>query len=201
MNCTKSTPFSPTQGGPARHNAHVSAPKHFGKLLTHLRKVRRLTQAQLAKDAGVSITTIQTGEANAECQWRNSTTDDVMFALEDKVPFTAAERRDYMLAAGMTPEAYESLQARLRPVIDAAGLVRSLTQPQNSESFIFDTVRQLIAEHGEHTTGRMIYSLAVGLGTQPQKPLARLDHGDGVKTLHDPHPAPTPTGQQKRRNA
>jgi transcriptional regulator with XRE-family HTH domain len=86
---------------------------HVGSLIRRLRDERGLTQAELARRAGVSELTIRNGEAAAVGAWRRTTATDVFLALDEALPISAADAGAYLGAMGISAALLESIRSAI----------------------------------------------------------------------------------------
>lgn len=179
----------------------VGAPKHFGKLLRHLRGRTLTTQKLLADAAGVSEATIQQAEGKPTCEWRAATISDVLLALDELRPLTPDERRDYLVASGLGEEAFTAMERALGPFRRQQATVRAAVRPPQADADLHDLVDALREEFGVHAVRAALRGMAAGMRSSvPAPQMVRIERAPGVKELHpiDPPPPAQPHPKQRR---
>jgi len=111
------TGFAPAEISPLVFNGRVAT--HFGNFLRDLREFRGITRQRFADLAEVSLSTIQTGEGQATCEWKRSSRVRVLRALKRLTPPATDQEIKTFTALAKLSDSQEAIQA-LEPVIAAA---------------------------------------------------------------------------------
>jgi DNA-binding XRE family transcriptional regulator len=195
----------------------TSAVAHFGNLLKRLRSERGLTQSALADASGVSLGTIQRAEVESSCPWKATTAVDVLTALEARGSLSAADRKAFSEAAGVSPAAVTDflkriIEERFPQAVAAKADDLLNRQLAGKVKHAHVLLQLLIAERGEDVALALMQGLVAGQGvaSPPASVIEQsrswvkieLPPRDGwAVTLHGPPVAPpaSPAKPRARR--
>jgi len=151
----------------------VTAENHVGTLLRDWRRRRRLSQLDLALDAGVStrhLSFVETG--------RSRPSPDMLVHLADQLEVPLRERNQLLLAAGYAPRygARDLDDPEMASVRDALGRVLEGHEP--FPAFAIDRSWNLVASNG--ALGPLLEGVAPELLMPPVNVLRLALHPDGL---------------------
>lgn len=84
----------------------------FGERFREIRERRHFTQAELAKAASTSVSTISNLERTGRCDWRSSTTLAIYRALQDRILLSTEEREAFSEGTGVKDLPFTAADAR-----------------------------------------------------------------------------------------
>lgn len=135
----------------------------FGELLARIRAERGLTQAELAENAGVSLSLVQRGERSDECPWRSATAINILRVIHRRMPLAGAEYGEYLQLAGLI----EMARHADRTSLDEALGLSPLWNPsagyvafESDDATAFDFVKTLIDARGGHNVATALEGIA-----------------------------------------
>lgn len=155
---------------------------HFGELVRHLRKQRRMTQTELAALAGIAVATVNRIEQATEPPFR-STATALLGALErgGRSPLQEVERTEYLRLAKM-----EHLLNGLQPTFDTIPL-RAFTAGLSPDAArVYWAVADLLDRVGPASLLQMLQAAASLAGVALEPPVPGDSGGSSVRVVKPP---------------
>ncbi len=166
---------------------------HFGQMLQQLRTSRGLSQQGLADAAGVTLNTIQRGEARESTRspWKPSTAERVFRALNERAALSKSDTETYLELCGLqaliqqTLALTRQLKAAARPTVERArGLGGAEPTPDATTAHTW--LERLLEEAGPVKVLAALEGLAAAWGLDLPPRIKQADsHRFGVWVYHD----------------